>query len=85
MSWGSLFGAFWNTVAFAILWVVLGKFVEVITKAFNKTITILPSFQDAVNGFNMMQMAWAAIMVIILLGIWVNYIANSNTSANQEV
>ena len=85
MSWGSLFGALFNTVAFAALWTILGRFVEVLTRAFNYTITILPSFQDAVNGFNLMQYAWIAIMVIILIGIWVNYIVTSNAEANQVV
>lgn len=85
MSWGSLFGSGWNTLVLGALWTLLGKFVEVLAKAFNRTITIIPTFQDAVNGFNMMQTAWIAIMVIIFLGIWINYIANSHAVSNQEV
>jgi type II secretory pathway component PulF len=85
MSWGSLFGAMMNTVAFGALWVVLGKVIEVITKAFNHAITVIPTFQDAVTGFNMMQWGWSGMMVIILLGIWFNYVANSSAASNQEV
>lgn len=85
MSWGSLFGSGWNTLVLGALWTLLGKFVEVLAKAFNKTILIVPTFQDAVNGFSIMQTAWVVIMVIILLGIWINYIANNNAASNQEV
>ena len=84
MSWGSLFGALFNTVAMGALWVACGKFVEVITKAFNTSITIVPSFQDAVTGFTIQQYAWSAIMVIIMLGVWLNYFINSNNPQNQE-
>lgn len=84
MSWGSLFGALFNTVAAAMCWVGCGKFVEVVTRAFNSTIAVVPSFQDAVTGFTIQQYIWSAIMVIILLGIWLNYYVNSNSPVNQE-
>ena len=85
MSWGSLFGSMMNTVAFAAIWVIGGKYVEVIARSFNTLIKIVPTFQDAVNGMNMMQWGWTAVMVIIILGIWLNYIANNNAASNQEV
>jgi hypothetical protein len=85
MSWGSLIGAILNTIGLGALWVALGKFVEVLTRAFNYSITVVPSFQDAVNGFNIQQTAWTAIMVIILIMIWVNYFINSNNEGNQVV
>lgn len=84
MSLGSLFGAIFNTAAAALCWIACGKFVEVITKAFNTTINIIPTFQDAVTGFTIQQYAWTAIMVIILVGIWLNYFINSNSPVNQE-
>ena len=85
MSFGSLFGAMWNTVAFAVIWVILGKVVEVVTRAFNISITVLPSFQDAVNGMNIMQTAWTGIMVLIFIGVWVNYVINEHQATNQVV
>ena len=82
--WGSLFGAIFNTLALGALWVLCGRFVEVVTKAFNSTITIVPTFQDAVTGFTIQQYAWTAIMVIIMLGVWLNYFVNSSNPQNQE-
>lgn len=84
MSWGSLFGAMFNTLALGALWVACGRFVEVVTNAFNRTISVIPTFQDAVTGFTVQQFAWSAIMVIILLGVWLNYFVNSNSPQNQE-
>jgi len=85
VSWGSLFGALMLTVAFAAIWVILGKAVEVITRAFNASIMVLPTFQDAVNGMNIMQYAWTGIMVLIFLGIWINYVINEHQDTNQTV
>ena len=84
MSFGSFFGACFNTSAAAAIWTVCGKFVEVVTKGFNQVITVVPTFQDAVTGFTIQQFAWSAIMVVILLGIWLNYLINSSNPANQE-
>lgn len=84
MSWGYLFGAFFNTVAFGMCWIACGKFVEVIARAFNKSITIVPSFQDAVTGFTIQQYIWSGITVIVILAIWLNYYVNSNSPVNQE-
>lgn len=85
MSYASFFGAMFNTFAFAALWMILGKFVETLCKAFNRIITVVPSFQDAVNGFNILQTAWMAVLVIVVLIVWINYILNANEQTNMTV
>jgi len=85
MSAGGIFGLFFNLFVGGGLWTVLGVAVERIGIVFNNSISVLPTFQDAVNGFNLMQTVWSVIMVIIFLGLVVNYLVNENSIASGEV
>ena len=85
MSAGGIFGLFFNLFVGAGLWTILGAAVERIGIVFNNSIAVLPTMQDAVNGFNLMQTVWSVIMVIIFLGLVVNYLVNENSIASGEV
>ena len=85
MSAGNLLGSIWNTALFGGLWVVLGMAIDKIFKAFNTTIKVLPSLQDAVNGMGMMQTIWSVILILMFIVIWINYLANENSMASGGV
>lgn len=81
MSAGNLIGSIWNTALFAGIWLVLGAAIDKIFRAFNTTIKVLPSLQDAVNGMGIMQTVWSMILVLMFIVIWINYLANENSQA----
>ena len=85
MGAGNLLGAIFNTIFFGGLWVVLGMVVEKLFRAFNTSIGILPSLQDAANGLTIMQIGWSIICVIIFIVIWLNYLFNENSQASGGV
>ena len=85
MSAGGLFGLFLNLFVAAGLWTILGAAVEKVAKAFNSTISVMPTLQDAVNGFSLMQTVWGAIMVVIFLALVVNYLFEESNRATREV
>jgi hypothetical protein len=85
MSAGNLFGSIWNTALFGGLWAVLGAAIDKISIAFNTTIKVLPSLQDAVNGMNIMQWVWSMILIIMFIVIWMNYLFNENSMASGGV
>ncbi len=85
MSAGNLFGAAWNTIFFGVLWVVFGKVMEYLFKAFNYSMSILPTMQDAANGMTIMQTIWVIIPVIVFLTIWINYLFNEVSQASGGV
>lgn len=85
MSAGNLIGSIFNTIFFGMLWVVLGMIVEKMFRAFNYSMTVLPTLQDAANGLTIMQTAWSVICVIIFLVIWINYTLNENSQASGGV
>jgi hypothetical protein len=85
MSAGNLIGALWNTAFFGGLWVILGAALDKIFKAFNTSMAVLPTLQDAVNGMGIMQSVWAYILVIIFFVIWLNYLLNENSLASGGV
>jgi type II secretory pathway component PulF len=85
MSAGGLFGMFMNLFVAAGLWIILGAAVERIAKAFNATIAIMPTLQDAVNGFSLMQTVWGVIMIVIFLALVVNYLFEESNRASREV
>ena len=85
MGAGNFVGSSFNTVLFGGLAIVMGYAIEKLFKAFNHTITVLPTFQDAVNGFTIMQTCWSIVFVIILIAIWVNYFLNENSQASGGV
>ena len=85
MSAGNLIGSLWNTVFFAGLWIVLGAALDKVFKAFNTSIKVLPSMQDAVNGMGIVQTVWGVILIILFITIWVNYLMNENSQSSGGV
>jgi type II secretory pathway component PulF len=85
MSAGNLIGSVFNTLLFGGLYTVFSYIIEKLFRAFNHTIAILPTFQDAVNGFSIMQQFWIAIFILIFIVIWVNYLLNENSQASGGV
>ena len=76
MSAAGIVGLAFNLFLGATLWTVLGIGVEKIMVMFNSQISIFPTFQDVANGLNIMQIIWSAIMVVIFLGLLINYLMN---------
>ena len=86
MSAGALFGTLFNFVAFAVLWAIVGFVFEQVAKAFNMVIKVLPTFQDAVNGFTTIQTIYGvALPVIVFIMLVLNYIIVENANSNQDV
>jgi predicted Rossmann-fold nucleotide-binding protein len=85
MGAGNLLGAVWNTVIFGGIWIVMGAVVDKMFSAFNRSISVLPSLQDAANGMDIMKIAWTVIMVLIFFVIWLNYLLNENSQASGNV
>jgi len=85
MSAGNLLGSIWNTVFFGALWVILGAAIQKIFVAFNTSLKVLPSLQDAVNGMGIMQTIWTFILIIMFIVIWFNYMMNEQSQASGGV
>jgi hypothetical protein len=84
MSAAGLFGLIFNTFCYATIWTVLGMAFEKIGNIFNDTIKVMPSLPDAVNGFNLMQIAWGVILIIGFLALIFNYISNESQMVPGE-
>lgn len=82
---GNFIGSCWNTLLLDGLWLVLGYAMEKIFRAFNSTMKLLPTLQDAVNGMSQMQFIWSILFIGIFLVIWANYIMNENSHASGGV
>ena len=85
MSAGSVVGLFMNLLFFAGIWTVIGIVVDKIGQIFNLSITLMPTYQDAVNGFNMMQTIYAALPVIVFIALVINYFVQENSMSSGEV
>lgn len=85
MGAGNLLGAVWNTCFFGGIWIVLGAVVDKLFSAFNRSIRVLPSLQDAANGMDIMKTAWVVIMILIFFVVWLNYLLNENAMASGGV
>lgn len=85
MSAGGLFGAVMNLTFFAAFWTVLGFAVDMIGLIFNQEIGILPTYQDAVNGFSIIQTIWGLLGIIFFIVTIINYIMNENALSSGEV
>jgi hypothetical protein len=85
MGAGNLIGSVFTTIFFGGLWIVLGAAVDKIVKAFNTSIKVLPSMQDAVNGMSVMEWIWTILLVIVFMAIWINYLMNENSQASGGV
>jgi hypothetical protein len=84
MSAAGLAGLAFNLFAAAAIWTVLGAAVQAIMVIFNSEISVFPTFQDVANGLNIMQIVWSVIMVIIFLGLVINYIMNETNPIPGE-
>lgn len=85
ISAGNLLGSLFNTVLFGGLWAVLGAAIDKIFTAFNTSLKVLPSLQDAVNGMGIMQWIWTMILIVMFIVIWMNYLFNENSMASGGV
>ena len=85
MSAGNFLGTLFVSVAFSAMWMVIGAAIDKVGIIFNYTVRVLPSFQDAVNGFTITQMAYLVIPIIVWIGIWVNYAQNEASEAGGFV
>ena len=84
MSAAGLAGLFFNLFSAATIWTVLGIAVEKIVQIFNSQIAVFPTFQDAANGMSIMQIIWSVIMVVIFLGLLINYFINESVGVPGE-
>ena len=85
MSAGGMFGLIMNTIFFAGLWAVVGVVVDKLGVAFNVTIRLMPTLQDAVNGFYITQIIYGILPVIVFIMLLINYFVNENAQSSQEV
>jgi hypothetical protein len=85
MAAGNYLGALLATVFSFGMWWIIGKAFDILVPVFNKTITILPSFQDAVSGFSLVQWIYSITLFVILLGIWINAVLNEVTDASGVI
>ncbi len=85
MSAGGLFGYVFNIITFGAIWWVLGALVDRLGMVFNQTIEVLPTFQDAVNGFSTVQVIWGSLLAIMYVFLSINYFLTANSDVPQEV
>ena len=85
MSAGGLFGYVFNIIAYGAIWWVLGALVDRLGMAFNSTINVLPTFQDAVTGFTTIQVIWGSLLAIMYIFLSINYFITTNSQQTQEV
>jgi len=85
MSAGGLFGTIMNFFLFAGLWVVVGTVFDKIGATFNITMRIMPTMQDAVNGFALTQLIYGILPVVVFIALVINYIMVENSQTSGEV
>ena len=85
MSAGSLFGTVMNFVMFAALWAVVGSVFDKIGGIFNSTIRLMPTMQDAVNGFALTQLIYSFLPVVVFIALVLNYVLVENSQSSGEV
>jgi len=85
MAGGNLFGLIFNIFAFSAIWVFVGAMVDKIAGVFGYVITMLPTLQDAVTGFNTVQIIYAALPPLAYVVFLMNYYFNEHSQSSQEV
>ena len=85
MSAGALFGTIMNFVMFAGVWMILGTVFDKIGVLFNTTIRLMPTMQDAVNGFALTQLIYGVLPVLYFIALVINYVLVENSQASGEV
>lgn len=86
MSAGGVVGYFFNLIMFAGLWTVVGIAVDKLGQIFNLSLGLMPTYQDAVNGFTMMQTIYGFVLpVIVFIFLTINYFVQENSMSSGEV
>jgi hypothetical protein len=85
MSAGGLVGLIMNTIFFAGIWSVVGIVVDKLGAAFNSSIVLMPTMQDAVNGFAITQIIYGLLPVVMFIFLLINYFVNENSQSSGEV
>ena len=86
MSFGAAVGLGFNILAFSVFWTILGLAVDKLGIVFNYSIRLIPSYQDALNGFTMMQTVYGIVLPgIVFLALIFNYFIQENSMASGEV
>jgi hypothetical protein len=81
----NLFGLIFVNIFFAGIWTVLGICIDKMGVIFNQTIQLMPTMQDFVNGFSMMQTVWVALPIVVFLFTCFDYIMTQNSISSGEV
>jgi hypothetical protein len=85
MSAGGLFGMVMNILIFSGIWTVVGVVVDKLGAVFNSTIRVMPTMQDAVNGFAITQIIYGLLPIIVYITLLINYFVNENAQSSGEV
>ena len=85
MSAGSLIGTLFNLGIFGVFWIILGIAVDKIGWAFNLSIRAIPTFQDAVTGFTMVQWIYTIIPALVFVTLIVDHVLTENSKSSGEV
>jgi hypothetical protein len=85
MSAGNFLGALWNSILLPGVYLILSAALDKVFKAFNTSIKVIPSMQDAVKGMDIVKSVWIGILILIFLVIWINYLMNENSQASGGV
>ena len=85
MSAGNYLGAGLASLLSIGVWWVFGKALDKVGAIFNKTLTVIPSFQDAANGFTFTQQVYLLSIVVVLICIWVNCALNESSEASGVI
>jgi len=78
----NLFGVIFVNIFFAALWTILGAIVDKIADVFNMTIQLMPTMQDFVNGFTMMQTIWVILPILVFVFTVMDYVLSQNETGN---
>jgi hypothetical protein len=85
MSAGSLVGTIGNIFFFGVFWLILGVAVDKVAYAFNMSIRTIPTFQDAVTGFTMVQQIYLIMPAIVFIVLIIDHILTENSKSSGEV
>jgi flagellar biosynthesis protein FlhB len=85
MSAGNLLGATIITVLVGGLLMVIGKVVDIFASVANTIFSNGVYYQGGIDGFNMMITVFRVLGVIIIAGVWANYMLNEISTSSKEV
>jgi hypothetical protein len=85
MSAGNLAGAVIITVFIGGLLMVMGKVIDIFASVANSVFSNGVYYEAGIDGFNMMITVFRVLGVIIIAGVWANYMLNEISSSSKEV